>query len=53
MFVFDDQKNQADKRTVAGLTELQQKLEHSEEDCKRGKEKLSKTEADLQTTVEE
>ncbi|XP_034735867.1 cingulin-like protein 1 isoform X2 [Etheostoma cragini] len=46
-------KNQADKRTVAGLKELQQELERSAEECKRLKEKLAKTEVELQTTVEE
>ncbi|KAK5915298.1 hypothetical protein CesoFtcFv8_000901 [Champsocephalus esox] len=46
-------KNQADKRTVADLKELQRKLERSEEECKRLKEKLSKTELELQNTVEE
>ncbi|XP_070817808.1 cingulin-like protein 1 isoform X1 [Chaetodon trifascialis] len=47
------EKNQADKRTVAGLKELQQELERSAEECKRLKEKLSKTETELQNTVEE
>nr|XP_046242366.1 cingulin-like protein 1 isoform X2 [Scatophagus argus] len=46
-------ENQADKRTVAGLKELQQELERSAEECKRLKEKLAKTEGELQTTVEE
>nr|UDP83081.1 cingulin-like protein protein 1 isoform X1 [Scophthalmus maximus] len=46
-------KNQADKRTAAGLKGLQQELERSAEECKRLKEKLSKTEAELQITVEE
>lgn len=46
-------KNQADKKTAAGLKELQQELQRSMEECKRLKEKLAKTEADLQTTVEE
>ncbi|XP_054469774.1 cingulin-like protein 1 [Anoplopoma fimbria] len=46
-------KNQADKRTVAGLKELQQELERSAEECKRLREKLAKTEVELQTTVEE
>ncbi|XP_039977008.1 cingulin-like protein 1 [Xiphias gladius] len=45
--------NQADKRTAAGVKELQQELERSAEECKRLKEKLAKTEAELQTTVEE
>ncbi|XP_070760484.1 cingulin-like protein 1 isoform X2 [Enoplosus armatus] len=47
------EKNQADKRTAAGLKELQQELERSAEECKHLKEKLAKTEAELQTTVEE
>ncbi|XP_049900415.1 cingulin-like protein 1 isoform X1 [Epinephelus moara] len=46
-------KNQADKRAVAGLKELQQELERSAEECKRLREKLAKTEVELQTTVEE
>ncbi|XP_008300247.1 cingulin-like protein 1 isoform X2 [Stegastes partitus] len=46
-------KNQADKKTAAGLKELQQELQRSMEECKRLKEKLAKAEADLQTTVEE
>ncbi|XP_029982301.1 cingulin-like protein 1 [Sphaeramia orbicularis] len=46
-------KNQAEKKTIAGLKELQQELEKSMEECRRLKEKLSKTEAELQTTVEE
>ncbi|XP_037602633.1 cingulin-like protein 1 [Sebastes umbrosus] len=46
-------KNQADKRTVAGLKELQQELERRVEECKRLREKLAKTEVELQTTVEE
>lgn len=51
--VFHHQNNQADKRTVAGLKELQQELERIAEECKRLKEKLVKTEAELQSTVEE
>lgn len=51
--MFHHQKNDADKKTVAGLKELQQELERSAEECKRLKEKLAKTEAELQTTVEE
>lgn len=47
------QKNQADKRIADGLKELQQELERSAEECKHLKEKLAKTEAELQTTVEE
>ncbi|XP_073319906.1 cingulin-like protein 1 isoform X2 [Pagrus major] len=47
------EKNQADRRTAAGLKDLQQELERITEECKRLKEKLSKTEAELQTTVEE
>ncbi|XP_068431416.1 cingulin-like protein 1 [Clinocottus analis] len=46
-------KNQADKRTVAGLKKLQQELERSAEECKRLKEKLARTEVELQATVEE
>ncbi|XP_031702152.1 cingulin-like protein 1 [Anarrhichthys ocellatus] len=46
-------RNQADKRTVAGLKKLQQELERSVEECKRLKEKLAKTEFELQATVEE
>lgn len=47
------EKNQADRRTAAGLTELQQELDRSADECKRLREKLAKTEAELQTTVEE
>ncbi|XP_041639545.1 cingulin-like protein 1 isoform X2 [Cheilinus undulatus] len=47
------EKNQADRRTAAGLKDLQQDLERSAEECKRLREKLAKTEAELQTTVEE
>nr|XP_015808492.2 cingulin-like protein 1 isoform X1 [Nothobranchius furzeri] len=46
-------KHQADKRTVAGLKELQQELQKSLDECKHLKEKLAKTESDLQTSVEE
>ncbi|XP_069030127.1 cingulin-like protein 1 isoform X1 [Embiotoca jacksoni] len=46
-------KNKTDKRTAAGLKELQQQLQRSIEECKHLREKLAKTEADLQTTVEE
>ncbi|KAM7424102.1 hypothetical protein PAMA_000446 [Pampus argenteus] len=46
-------KNQADKKTVTGLEELQEELERCAEECKHLKEKLTKTEAELQTTVEE
>ncbi|XP_022068687.2 cingulin-like protein 1 isoform X1 [Acanthochromis polyacanthus] len=46
-------KNQADKKTAAGLKDLQQELQRSMEECKRLREKLAKAEADLQTTVEE
>ncbi|KAM4593120.1 cingulin-like protein 1 isoform 2-T2 [Odontesthes bonariensis] len=45
--------NQADEKTSAGLRELQQELQRSMEECKLLKEKLAKTETDLQTTVEE
>lgn len=51
--VFHHQKNEADKKAVMGLKELQQELERSAEECKRLREKLAKTEAELQTTVEE
>lgn len=51
--MFYHQKNQADKRTATGLKELQQELERSAEECKHLREKLAKTEAELQTTVEE
>ncbi|TNN87492.1 Cingulin-like protein 1 [Liparis tanakae] len=44
-------KNQADKRAVAGLKKLQQELERGAEECKRLKEKLSRTELELQATV--
>ncbi|MED6263542.1 hypothetical protein CHARACLAT_005573 [Characodon lateralis] len=46
-------KSQADKRTAAGLKELQQELQRSLDECKKLKEKLSKTEAELNTSVEE
>ncbi|KAM8894520.1 cingulin-like protein 1 isoform 1-T3 [Spinachia spinachia] len=46
-------KNQADKRTVAGLKKLQQELERSMEECKRLKEELAKAEGELQATVED
>lgn len=51
--VFHHQKNVADKKAAAGLKELQQELERSAEECERLREKLAKTEAELQTTVEE
>ncbi|KAM8762800.1 cingulin-like protein 1 isoform 2-T2 [Acanthopagrus schlegelii] len=47
------EKNQADRKTAAGLKELQQELERISEECKHLKERLAKTEAELQTTVEE
>lgn len=53
MCVFHHQKNQADRKTAAGLKELQQELERISEECKHLKERLAKTEAELQTTVEE
>lgn len=53
MCVFHHQKNQADRRSAAGLKELQQELERIAEECKHLKERLAKTEAELQTTVEE
>uniref|UniRef100_A0A8C6LQJ2 Cingulin like 1 n=1 Tax=Nothobranchius furzeri TaxID=105023 RepID=A0A8C6LQJ2_NOTFU len=52
-YFFNHQKHQADKRTVAGLKELQQELQKSLDECKHLKEKLAKTESDLQTSVEE
>ena len=52
-FVFHYQKNQSDKKTAAGLKDLQEELERRAEECKRLREKLAKTEAELQTTVEE
>ncbi|XP_060894568.1 cingulin-like protein 1 isoform X2 [Labrus mixtus] len=47
------EKNQADRRTAAGLKELQQELERSAKECNRLREKLAQTEAELQTTLEE
>ncbi|XP_074522677.1 cingulin-like protein 1 isoform X3 [Halichoeres trimaculatus] len=47
------EKNQAERRAAVSLKELQQELDQSVEECKRLKEKLAKTEAELQTTVEE
>ncbi|KAL6113126.1 cgnl1 [Pungitius sinensis] len=46
-------KNEADKKTVAGLKKLQQELERSMEECRRLKEELAKAEVELQATVEE
>lgn len=46
-------KSQAERRTALGLKELQQELDRSMEECKQLKEKLAKTEAELQSTVEE
>ncbi|XP_019954394.2 cingulin-like protein 1 isoform X1 [Paralichthys olivaceus] len=46
-------RSQGDRRTAAGLKDLQQELERSTEECKRLKAKLTKTEAELQNTVEE
>lgn len=51
--VLRHQKSDADKKTVTDLKDLQQELERSAEECKRLREKLAKTEAELQTTVEE
>lgn len=51
--VFHRQKNDADKKAAADLRDLQQELERSADECKRLREKLAKTEAELQTTVEE
>uniref|UniRef100_A0A3Q3SVD3 Cingulin like 1 n=1 Tax=Mastacembelus armatus TaxID=205130 RepID=A0A3Q3SVD3_9TELE len=46
-------KNQGDKRTTASLKELQQELERCAEEINNLKEKLAKTEAELQAAVEE
>ncbi|KAM4744236.1 cingulin-like protein 1 isoform 2-T2 [Anableps anableps] len=46
-------KSQADRRTAAGLKELQQELQRSLDECKQLKEKLAKTEVDLNSSVEE
>lgn len=51
--MFHHQKNDADKKAVTDLKDLQQELERSAEECKRLREKLAKTEAELQSTVEE
>lgn len=51
--MFHRQKNDADKKAAADLRDLQQELERSADECKRLREKLAKTEAELQTTVEE
>lgn len=51
--MFHHQKNDADKKAVADLKDLQRELERSADECKRLREKLAKTEAELQTTVEE
>lgn len=51
--MFHHQKNDADKKSVTDLKDLQQELERSTEECKRLREKLAKTEAELQSTVEE
>lgn len=51
--MFHHQKNDADKKAVTDLKDLQQELERSTEECKRLREKLAKTEAELQSTVEE
>ncbi|KAM6943349.1 cingulin-like protein 1 isoform 2-T2 [Xenentodon cancila] len=46
-------RNQGDKKAAADLKELEQELQRSMEECKILREKLAKTESDLQTTVEE
>ncbi|XP_077481786.1 cingulin-like protein 1 [Stigmatopora argus] len=45
--------NKADSLAASGLKELQRDLDKSSEECKRLKEKVTKTEAELQTTLEE
>ncbi|KAM9409785.1 cingulin-like protein 1 isoform 2-T2 [Pholidichthys leucotaenia] len=47
------ENNQADRRAAASLKGLQQQLQQSIEECKNLKEKLAKTEVDLQSTVED
>lgn len=47
------QKNDADKKAVTDLKDLQKEVERSAEECQRLREKLAKTEAELQSTVEE
>ncbi|XP_061599664.1 cingulin-like protein 1 isoform X2 [Cololabis saira] len=46
-------RNQGEKKAAADLRELEQELQRSMEECRILKEKLAKTESDLQTTVEE
>uniref|UniRef100_A0A3B3XV53 Myosin tail domain-containing protein n=1 Tax=Poecilia mexicana TaxID=48701 RepID=A0A3B3XV53_9TELE len=46
-------KSQADRRAAAGLKELQQALQQSLDECRQLKEKLAKTEAELNSSVEE
>lgn len=46
-------KNQSERRLTSSLKDLQHEQQRGEEECKRLKEKLVKTETDLQTTVEE
>ncbi|XP_012710624.2 cingulin-like protein 1 isoform X1 [Fundulus heteroclitus] len=46
-------KSQADRRTAAGLKDLQQELQRSLDECKKLKERLAKTEAELNASVEE
>ena len=51
--IFPHQRSQGDRRTAGRLKDLQQELEWSLEECKRLKAKLTKTETELQNTVEE
>lgn len=51
--LFLHQRNGADRKTVTGLKTLQEELEQSIQECKRLREKLAKTETELQNTVEE
>ncbi|XP_057689126.1 cingulin-like protein 1 [Corythoichthys intestinalis] len=45
--------NKSDGMAASGLKELQRELDKSSEECKRLKEKVAKTEGELQTTLEE
>ncbi|XP_049327021.1 cingulin-like protein 1 isoform X1 [Astyanax mexicanus] len=45
--------SEAQEKTGAGLKDLQKELELSQEECSRLRDKLTKTEADLRTTLEE
>lgn len=46
-------KSQSERRLTSSLKDLQHEQQRSEEQCKHLREKLVKTETDLQTTVEE